>query len=151
ERFTLHRGKTQVEVAGQALFRMTVEVNIIKARRQTSVQTPPQTAQAHALFWPQVLTQFTRPAKAHNAWDVQRPRAESSLLPTAIDQGPQPDTPGTRFTHIQGSHSLGTVDFMPRERHEVDVQVVDITCNLAYPLHSITVEQHAMFTGDSPN
>src|SRR5262249_15661511 len=144
ERLALHRSKTQVEVPRQALFRMRVEVNIVKALSQSGVKPLPQIAQAHALLWPQVLAQFTRFAKAHNAWDIQRPRAESSLLPTAIDQGPQPDTPGARFTHIQGPHSLWTVDLMPGERHEVDVQVVDIAGDLAYPLHGITVKQDAV-------
>ena len=94
---------------------MTVEVDILKALCQAGVETLPQIAQAHALLWPQVLAQLTGFAKAHNAWDIQCARTEPSLLPTAIDQWPQPDTPGTRFTYIQSPHPLWTVDLMPGE------------------------------------
>src|SRR5712691_6728726 len=127
---------------------MTVEVDILKALCQAGVETLPQIAQAHALLWPQVLAQLTGFAKAHNAWDIQCTRTEPSLLPTAIDQWPQPDTPGTCFTYIQSPHPLWTVNLMPGERHQVDVQVIDIAGNLAYPLHGIAMEPDIVFAGN---
>src|SRR5262249_52463356 len=115
------------------------------------VETLAQTAQAYALFGPQLLGQLTGFTKAHNARDVERARTDPALVPTTIEQGPYADTPGTRFADIERPHTLRAVELMARERHEIHVQVIDITGDFPYALHRIAVEQHPVFVGNGTN
>ncbi len=111
----MHIGETQVQVARQALVRVAVEIDVIEALLQSCIEMLAQTAQADALFWPQVLRQLTGFAKAYNTWDIQRARTETALLSTAIDQRVYTDALGTRFTDIESPNALGTIELMPRE------------------------------------
>src|SRR2546426_8749201 len=98
-----------------------------------------------------MLRQLTGFAKAHNARDVERARTDPALVPAAIEQGPYMDTPGTRFADIQRPHTLRAVELMARERHEIHLQVIDITDNFPYALHRISAEPNPVLVGHGTN
>ena len=74
-----------------------------------------------------------------------------ALVSTAIEQGPYMDAPGTRFADIERPHTLRAVKLMPRERHEIHVQVIDIAGDFPCALHRITVEPYPMLVGHGTN
>src|SRR5262245_26656387 len=135
ERLALHIGKTHIQVAREALFRVAVEIDIIEALPQSVVETLAQTTQAYAFFRPELLRRLTGFAKAHNARDVERARTHPALVPTTIEQGPYTNAPRTRFADIERSHALRAVELMARERHEIHLQLIDITGYLPCALH----------------
>jgi hypothetical protein len=61
------------------------------------------------------------------------------------------NAPGTRFADIERSHALRAVELMARERHEIHMQVIDITGDFPCALHRIAVEPHPVLVGHGTN
>ena len=68
----------------------------------------------------------------------ERPAAQTPLLPTAAQDGLQPDTRSP--PDICGTHSLGSVKLVAGYAHEVDIPLVDIDRDLSGGLCRICVE-----------
>lgn len=68
-----------------------------------------------------------------------RSTSQTSLLTTTTDDGVESDTGSS--ANVAGTNTLGTVDLVTGDGHEIDVELVDIKRDLADGLSSICVEE----------
>ena len=69
-----------------------------------------------------------------------------SLLPAAIDLWQQ----WRAAPRIQHADTLWAVEFVRRQRQQIDVQHVDVKWQRAGRLHRVGVQQHTAFAADRP-
>src|SRR3569833_1120613 len=94
-----------------------------------------QTQQMRAPLGPLPLGQLGRRAEADETRKVHGPRAQTALVPTAEQQGMQVQ----RLVDDQGADTLGAVDFMGGEAHELDTALHKIDRYFSEGLQRIAV------------
>src|SRR5579863_61483 len=142
EGFALHVGKTDVQVAGQAMLHGAVDVDLVEFAHDAVAETIAETAQLLGLaghFFGRDGASF---AQADNAGDIQRSGAHAALMAAAIDNGGNLNA-GIFSADVQRADALGPVHFVAGDRHEVDIHLVHIDWNLADGLGGVGVEDDA--------
>ena len=88
--------------------------------------------------------ELTRRTKADSEKGGNRAGANSPLLTSTSLHSLHPDT--RTAAEVEGTDSLGTVDLVATDGHEVNVEVIDVNGDLASGLRAVCVEEHLALT-----
>ena len=128
-----------------AVFHVAVEVHLFHAG-QARPQTVAQHADAFVLGRHLFFGDTVRFAHADDLVRRQRAGAETAFVSAAVHLRFQAHA---RFApHIQRTDTFGAVGLVCRERHQVDLELLQVDYHFAGSLRRIDVEQHAFFTAD---
>ncbi len=97
-----------------------------------------------------MLAQFAGLAKTDNQWHRQGAGTHATFMSAPIHLGGDPD-PRIPLSHVKRADSLGAINLVSRERHQVDPHVLHIDGNLADSLCRVAVKENTLLFGDLPD
>ena len=124
-----------------------VDVNFVETGFELRPQLVPQIPHADHFLRHLALCDSTGVAQTHDAGHVQSPRAHASFVSAAIHLRGDLHT-RILAPHIQSAHTLGAIEFVRGDRHDVDVIGIHVDRHFADRLHAIGVEQNAALAAD---
>src|SRR5262249_35955391 len=90
QRLALDEGEAQVQVAGQTLHRMAVQVHLVELAHDALAQALAEPEQALVLALHHLAADLHRLPETDDARDVERARTEAALLAAAVELRAQP-------------------------------------------------------------
>src|ERR1700722_12680745 len=125
----------------------TVDIDLIEAAHDAVAQAVALTGEVAGFLQHFVLRDGASFTQAHDAGDVQRARTHAALVAATIEERGKPQT-RILVAHVQSSYTFGPVDFVARDRHQVDILLVDIDRHLADGLRRVGVKNHSTLAAE---
>src|SRR5215471_20835972 len=97
---------------------MAIQVDLIEPLENPGLELVAKLVQAPVLLEHLITGDFARLAEADDAGDVERARAHPALMPAAVHLGREPHA-RSLGTHVDRANSLGAVNLVPAQRHQV--------------------------------
>ena len=141
EGFAFNIGEGNITVAGQSFCGMTIQAAVRNTFQNAVDEFIPQRCQTFCHFFHFLTSNFCRLAHTYDTGDVFCTGTLFSLLSTAEDQRRNSGA----FADIDGTDAFRCPQLMTAHGKQVDIHAVYVNRNMAYSLHSICMEQDAMF------
>jgi hypothetical protein len=149
ETLALHEGEGDVDVAVVAQFLVPVELHVSHPLSNSSDYLIVEPFDVPGVVEHLPLGHLAGLPNAYYKWCRQRARAEATLLTTSIDERSETDS---RLTaQVEGTHSLGAVNFVAADAHEVDIHLVDVDVDLSDGLSCVSVQEDAFLPAKLPD
>src|SRR5262249_18833576 len=147
QRLAFHVGEADVEVARQAVLHRAVYVDLVQPAHDAVFQAVAKSSQMSAFLGHFFTGDFTRLAKADNSGNVQRAGTHAAFVAAAIDDSGDLHA-RVLPTNVEGADVLGGINLVRRDRHQVDVVLVDVDGDLPDRLHTVGVEENPTLATD---
>ncbi len=145
QRLALDIDKAHVEVAGKVVFHVAVDLHVIQGALEFAPQVVAELLLPGGFGSHLFAADLARLAQANDARHVQRAAAHAALVTAAVDLLGQLNA-RIAPPHVQGAHSLRSINLVPAQGEKVDVIGLYIYRNLAHRLNGVGVEDHALLT-----
>mmetsp|Transcript_24902 Transcript_24902/g.33362 ORF Transcript_24902/g.33362 Transcript_24902/m.33362 type:complete len:326 (+) Transcript_24902:480-1457(+) len=96
-----------------------------------------------------LLGQAASFAEAHDKARCEGARTHALLLAATADLGV--DSHAWLSAHVEGANTLRSIQFVPTNRQQINLHLVDVDWQLAHTLRSISVEEHTVGAADFAN
>ena len=136
-----------VEVARQALGRVSVEMHVRETVRDLLPEAIAQSTEPLRLFLQVLENEFDGTGEAHDQGDRQRARAQATLVSASVDQRFETN-PWPPPLEIEHADPLRSVELVGAHGEKIDAECIHVHGNLAHRLGRIGVEENLVFGAD---
>mmetsp|Transcript_928 Transcript_928/g.1829 ORF Transcript_928/g.1829 Transcript_928/m.1829 type:complete len:438 (+) Transcript_928:3313-4626(+) len=149
ERLTLNVCKGQVEVTRVPAVCIAVQNNICELRRDALVHTFAQLVDPLGILLKVFHGDSARGTKTYAQRCWESTASQAALLAPTADDGLE--TNARASADVKGTNTLGTVNFMSGNRHQIDLHIIHIQLHFAKHLCTVRMKEHLIGTANLAN